>query len=191
MVDMFMKPKYTPLKERGSLWTDVEPILQFPTADGKAPICPVAYSPDYEDLMNHFRAVLNADELSERAYNLCAEVLSHNAGDYNAWAHRRKCVDALGQNSIEEQISMYSREIAYVNSVGIKLEKNFQIWHHRRCIIEMYGTSLANDPEKQKDLFKREKLYLDKIFTSDTKNYHAWSYRLWIVERFNLFDGEL
>ena len=71
-------------------------------------------------------------------------------------------------------------ELAFINSVGIALEKNFQIWHHRRCIMEIY----------QKD-FAKEKDYLYEIFCSDTKNYHAWSYRLWFIERFGLWEGEL
>jgi len=57
----------------------------------------------------------------------------------------------------------------------LSLEKNYQIWHHRRCISEVLA-----DPE---DLAK-EKEYLKLIFTSDAKNYHAWSYRVWMIERF-------
>ena len=80
--------------------------------------------------MGYFRAILSQDELTQRAYSLCEEVLRYNAGDYNAWAHRRKCIDAL-------QIPL-EKEIEYIDRVGISLEKNFQIWHHRRCIIEMH-----------------------------------------------------
>jgi protein farnesyltransferase/geranylgeranyltransferase type-1 subunit alpha len=90
----------------------------------------VAYSPEYKEVSSYFRAILFRDELSMRAYNLCEEVLKHNPGDYNAWAHRRKCIDELSIPLV--------KEIAYINSVGIELEKNFQIWHHRRCIMEMH-----------------------------------------------------
>lgn len=69
-------------------------------------------------------------------------------------------------------------EVTYLNSIGVKLEKNYQIWHHRRCVIQK-----LNDPS-------HEKSFLDDIFESDDKNYHGWSYRIWVVQHFNLFDGE-
>lgn len=68
----------------------------------------------------------------------------------------------------------------YLNSVGIALEKNFQIWHHRRCIMEIHKTD-----------FEKEKDFLMEIYYSDQKNYHAWSYRLWLIERFGLWAHEL
>jgi protein farnesyltransferase/geranylgeranyltransferase type-1 subunit alpha len=103
---------------------------------------------------------------------LTAEVLKHNPGDYHAWQHRRKCIDALG--------IPLDQEIKYINSVGIALEKNFQIWHHRRCIMEKHAQG-----------FDEEKDYLMMIMESDAKNYHAWSYRLWLIERFNLWKDEV
>jgi len=115
--------------------------------------------------MGYFRAILVKGEVSMRAYDLCAEVLKYNAGDYHAWQHRRRCIDQL---QIPTEV-----EMKYLNSVGIELEKNFQIWHHRRCIMEMYKTD-----------FEKEKDFLMEIYYSDQKNYHAWSYRLWLIERF-------
>lgn len=35
--------------------------------------------------MGYFRGILVKGEVSERAYELCAEVLTHNPGDYHAW----------------------------------------------------------------------------------------------------------
>ena len=89
--------------------------------------------------MGYFRAILVKGEVSMRAYDLCAEVLKYNAGDYHAWQHRRRCIDQL---QIPTEV-----EMKYLNSVGIELEKNFQIWHHRRCIMEMHKT----DFETEKD----------------------------------------
>lgn len=68
----------------------------------------------------------------------------------------------------------------YLNDIALDLEKNYQIWHHRRCIMEVF----------QKN-FNQEKEFLEEIFDSDAKNYHAWSYRIWLIERFQLWDGEL
>ena len=63
----------------------------------------------------------------------------------------------------------------YLRKIGPEYEKNYQIWHHRRCISEV-----LSDPN---DL-QKEKSFLQEIFKSDAKNYHAWSYRIWLVERF-------
>lgn len=65
---------------------------------------------------------------------------------------------------------------------GLRLEKNYQIWHHRRCIAEILADGMDFDAELE---------FLRQIFQSDSKNYHAWSYRVWLVERFSLWEGEL
>ena len=73
-------------------------------------------------------------------------------------------------------------EIKWLQKHGLKMEKNYQIWHHRRCIVEILGEKLDTAAELA---------FLSRIFKSDTKNFHAWSYRVWLVERFQLWDGEL
>ncbi len=98
--------------------------------------------------MNYFRAILVKGEVSLRAYQLTAEVLRSNPGDYHAWQHRRRCIDELNIPT--------SVELDYLTSIGVALEKNFQIWHHRRCIMELH----------QKD-FEREKDFLMEIYSSD------------------------
>jgi protein farnesyltransferase/geranylgeranyltransferase type-1 subunit alpha len=63
--------------------------------------------------------------------------------------------------------------------VGIAFEKNYQIWHHRRCIAETLDKDFDSDAERH---------FMMKIFASDRKNYHAWQYLVWLVERFALWD---
>lgn len=65
---------------------------------------------------------------------------------------------------------------------GLQFEKNYQIWHHRRCIAEVLQDGVDFDAELD---------FMRKIFESDAKNYHAWSYRVWLIERFSLWEGEL
>ena len=88
-----------------------------------------------------------------------------------AWHYRRQNIDALKITADEE--------MAFLNDLAEDLEKNYQIWHHRRCVVEKFEN------------FEKEKEFLEDMFISDAKNYHAWSYRIWLVERFSLWEGEL
>jgi len=117
--------------------------------------------------MGFFRAILAREEISERAFMLTKEVIKFSQGNYAAWAYRRKLIDALK--------CPLSEEFDWLNSIGLDMEKNYQIWHHRRCVAEIIG--------KEMDL-EGEMTFLAEIFASDAKNYHAWTYRIWLVERF-------
>ena len=57
--------------------------------------------------------------------------------------------------------------------------KNYQIWHHRRAVVEMLGDA------------SMEKSWTSSIFDTDPKNYHAWSHRQFVVSNFALWEGEL
>lgn len=88
-----------------------------------------------------------------------------------AWYHRRLCLDHLNL-SLEA-------ELKWLDSIMIENQKNYQIWHHRKVIIEK-----LNDPSHEKSV-------LDLVFKDEPKNFHAWCHRIWVVRRFNLFEGEL
>ena len=72
--------------------------------------------------------------MSQRAFDLTKEVILINPGNYNAWAYRRKLLDAL-KMPLEE-------EFQWLNEIGIDFEKNYQIWHHRRCIAEILNNKV-------------------------------------------------
>ena len=101
-------------------------------------------------------------------------MINYSDGNYTAWFYRRKCIEELGL-SLQE-------EMEWLQECGLSMEKNYQIWHHRRCIAEMIGEQLETEDEME---------FLYRIFDSDRKNYHAWSYRIWFVERFQLWESEL
>ena len=74
------------------------------------------------------------------------------------------------------------------------MEKNYQIWHHRRCVFEMWARFIAKAENTTTDnlrnvsdvsyVFDVEFEFLKEIFVSDSKNYHAWSHVIWLVERY-------
>ena len=138
--------------------------------------------------MGYFRTVFLAQEISERALALTTETIMLNQGNYTAWHFRRKLLHELGKD--------LGMEIFWLNSIGLQMEKNYQIWHHRRCIFEMLVRKLrSGQGEESKasegnstcdQVFAAEFDYLDAIFASDAKNYHGWSHHIWMIERYEL-----
>lgn len=50
--------------------------------------------------------------------------------------------------------------------------KNYQVWHHRKAIVE-----LLKDPS-------RELEFTANILCKDEKNYHTWQHRQWCIKTF-------
>lgn len=73
----------------------------------------------------------------------------------------------------------WTNELKFLDAIGVKLQKNYQIWHHRRCIVQK-----LNDAS-------HEKPFLEEVFAEEDKNYHAWSHRIWFVKHFSLYEGEM
>jgi len=158
---------YVPFGNRPE-WSDVVPV---PQDDGPSPVVPIAYSPQFSDTMNYFRAIIQSEEKSERALKLTEEVISINSANYTAWCYRRDVLRALNSD--------LEPELVYISKIGGKNPKNYQIWHHRMMIVQQ-----LNDPSRELD-FTAEMVKLDE------KNYHAWAHRQWVVSTFSLWDGEL
>lgn len=67
-----------PFKERPE-WADVKPV---PQDDGPCPVVPIAYTEDFSETMDYFRAIYLDDERSPRALQLTAEAIPLNPGNY-------------------------------------------------------------------------------------------------------------
>ncbi|XP_076639085.1 protein farnesyltransferase/geranylgeranyltransferase type-1 subunit alpha-like isoform X1 [Colletes latitarsis] len=149
-------------------WSDVTPV---PQDDGPNPIVAIDYSDRFRDCYDYFRAILKSGEKSERALALTATCTLNNPANYAVWQYRREILKALGKDPREE--------LKYLNRMIKKFPKTFQIWHHRKVMVERLQD--AGDELK----------CISNCLKSDAKNYHAWQYRQWCIKTFNLYSKEL
>ena len=155
-------------------FADVAPVAQD---DGPAPVCAIAYAPEYARLMGFFRAILESNERSPRVLELTAALAEHNAAHYTVWHVRRECLWALASNDA----SILNDELRYSAEVARENPKNYQIWYHRRALVEKIGVKAAAD----------ELALISTALRDDAKNYHAWSNRLWVLKTYDMWAGEL
>jgi protein farnesyltransferase/geranylgeranyltransferase type-1 subunit alpha len=149
-------------------YKDLSPVLQD---DGPFPVCPIAYSEQFVDTMNYFRAIVRKDERSQRALDITTEAIDLNPANYSVWYYRRLILTSLKSD--------YRKELEYVTEQAIDKPKNYQIWYHRQVIVELLG-----DPSKELE-------FTAEILSDDAKNYHAWAHRQWVIRKYNLWDKEL
>ncbi|KAL1923043.1 uncharacterized protein VTP21DRAFT_9419 [Calcarisporiella thermophila] len=159
--------RYIPYSERPE-WADVVPI---PQDDGPNPLVPIAYSQEYQDAMNYFRAIAKTDECSERALRLTTDIISMNPAHYTIWQYRQKILFTLNKDM--------DAELDLIESMVECNPKCYQLWHHRQVIVEKLGDA------------SRELDFIEEALIQEPKNYHAWSYRQWVIRKFNLWDKEL
>ena len=146
----------------------VTPVTQF---SDKVKVLKIKYREKEIKLMDIFRAVLLSKEISLRVYELTTSVIFCFPTNYVAWVLRRECLDKV------KEIDPY-QELNWLDDLMVDNQKNYQIWHHRKLLIE-----------KMNDV-SHEKTVLDNVFNFEPKNFHAWSHRIWMIRRFNNVEGE-
>ncbi|ORX91592.1 hypothetical protein BCR34DRAFT_501358 [Clohesyomyces aquaticus] len=147
-------------------WADVTPVPQ--EDGGPHPLAAIAYAEEYSEAMGYLRAVMAANEYSQRVLGLTEHIISLNPAHYTVWLYRAKVLDQIGANLADE--------ISWLNPTALQHLKNYQIWHHRQTIIDKLGSPEGEGP------------FISTMLEQDSKNYHVWSYRQWLVKRFDLFD---
>ncbi|KGO45026.1 Protein prenyltransferase, alpha subunit [Penicillium expansum] len=154
-------------------WASVTPIdLDDGSSSGAMPLATIAYPTEYLEATSYLRAVMAANEMSERALTLTKDVISMNPAHYTVWIYRAKILFSLEKDLNEE--------LSWLNDVSLKYLKNYQIWHHRQVLL----SSKAHFPTFP----PKEANFLMEMFAQDSKNYHVWTYRHWLVRHFGLWD---
>jgi len=141
-------------------------LIRIPQDDGPNPPVPIAYSDEFVETMDYFRAVLQSDERSQRSLALTKEVIERNSANYTAWYFRRLVLEALNVD--------LQTEFPMTDEIALRTPKNYQLWFHRRWLVEKLGD------------YSRELAFTKSIFDGDSKNYHAWAHRQWIFQYFHL-----
>ena len=125
--------------------------------------------------MGYFRAVVAANEQSERALALTADAIGANGANYTAWHYRRMCLEALGSDLTAETV--------YIDGVLDSTPKNYQVWYHRRVVATRLGAT-----EDALACGRRELACTRLVLEGDAKNYHAWSHRQYALMHFGAAD---
>ncbi|KAI9729051.1 MAG: CAAX geranylgeranyltransferase alpha subunit [Chrysothrix sp. TS-e1954] len=155
-------------------WEDVVPISQEDS--GPNALAVIAYTEEYSEASSYMRAIMAANEHSERVLSLTQHLISINPGHYTVWLYRADTLFQLGAD--------LHQELEWLNGVSLKHIKNYQIWHHRQMLL-----TRLKELEPPLEACKGESEFLSEMFEQDVKNYHVWSYRQWLVREFGLWEG--
>lgn len=171
-----------------SLFHDLTPI---PQDDGSNTICAIDYTAEFIEAMDYFRAVIKADECSERALKLTGLCLKMNPANYTVWHFRRRCLQALHKAKHPDTKCTFDPEdvkndLQLAAQLGGANPKNYQIWYHRRALldpglIQPRDDDSTDDDSSKLSTIQMELHYVAGVLDEDAKNYHAWSHRQWII----------
>ncbi|KAI0490877.1 putative geranylgeranyltransferase type I alpha subunit [Xylaria cf. heliscus] len=160
-------------------WDDVVPI---PQDEPDGALAAIAYAEDYAEAMAYLRAVMAVKEHTPRCLRLTEHIIDMNPAHYTVWLYRFDIVRALGIPIPEE--------LEWLNDVSLEHLKNYQIWHHRQLLMDLYYPTLQPDEGAITALARDEHSFLTDILEKDTKNYHVWSYRQYLVRKLGLWDSD-
>jgi protein farnesyltransferase/geranylgeranyltransferase type-1 subunit alpha len=129
------------------------------------------------DATSYFRAVVKANEHSQRVLDLTLHIINMNPAHYTVWQYRWTTLLALHQNhNSPSSKQALLAEQTLMEDIAIRYLKTYQVWHHRRLLLIHLKNPLP------------ELLFISNALQSDAKNYHTWAYRQWIL---NHFVGDL
>lgn len=85
------------------------------------------------------------------------------------WHYRRLILMELGGGNINEEA--IDRDLDFADDLGGTNPKNYQLWYHRRALLEIRFKNASDDDRA--DAAQKELSYVDRILEDDSKNYHV------------------
>ena len=181
------------VKELPIMFQDVTPVPQNEPEGGS--VARIDYPNDFRMAYDYQRALWKSNEIhTDRALQLTALCLKFNPANYTVWHFRRLCLDQLyGSNTSTDNDNNNNCDLSYIDHemllasvLGGDNPKNYQIWYHRRVILEKLTQSNKtildhNSKEQIHSYYRKELQYIANVLVQDGKNYHAWSQRQWVI----------
>jgi protein farnesyltransferase/geranylgeranyltransferase type-1 subunit alpha len=155
---------------------------------------------------------------SYRTLLLTGTCLQLNPANYTVWHSRRQCLSQLypfpssssssdndtttpADENNDRYIRMIRNELRIAAILGGNNPKNYQIWYHRRAVLEhlppwlflqcITDRSISTTTSTEENYLSTnhnvtnitylELDYIHTVLSVDEKNYHAWSHRQWMV----------
>ena len=156
-------------------WMDID-VVGLRKMYGKRNSPHVAYicmDESKQDVLNVFLDRMEANELSERVYDLTGEIISQiNSAEYSTWEWRWRCLSHMIEKRGLEAMVHHEKEL--MRSVATSNPKNYQLWNYRRKLAVLVGPSCVDE----------EMIFTDGCLEVDGKNYHAWAHRQALIREF-------
>ena len=174
-------PRYpAPSLDFAALLPDLKPI---PQDDGVRPLAQIAYSDSYTEAMSYLRALMAANELSQRTLTVTDYIIASNPAHYTCWGFRLKALfhvarthQALPAVSVEKSVEKGEEEGAGGDKSDSRVEDE------EGADTEKAG-GVVEGQETELQWLEREIGYLDKIAVQHEKNYQIWHHRQMVMDR--------
>ena len=191
-----MPRHHRPSLDFAALLPDLKPI---PQDDGVRPLAQIAYSDSYTEAMSYLRALMAANELSQRTLTVTDYIIAVNPAHYTCWGFRLKALFHVARTQQPMPV------VSVVKGVGEKVEVEVEVVDEERNKEkeekreeEKEGSNndsqVEKDAETEKDpvageqetevqWLKREIGYLNNIAVQHEKNYQIWHHRQLVMDR--------
>lgn len=135
-------------------------------------------SHDYEPIKTVLD-LLQAKKYDGQSLQQSEPAISVNPNDYNLWWFRRRCLEQLNELNESNKPTALQLELDRVGEVLFKHQKSYQLWYHRRWLVDRLLNIQPSLAEEEIDA-------IELLADEDTKNHNYWEYRQWLVQRAKL-----
>ncbi|KAI8142547.1 hypothetical protein BJV82DRAFT_540049 [Fennellomyces sp. T-0311] len=134
----------------------------------------------YNDLVEQCQKQFSNEEYTQETLKLTTRILEMNPDYYTIWNIRRNVLlrgifkpNAETQEAIDENRSIYKKELdLFMQLIRIN-PKSYWMWNHRRWCLETMPR-----PDWMAELG-----LVEKLLALDARNFHGWSYRRYVVKQ--------